>query len=66
MIANSRVFFDASIVLFLNKTDLFAELCKRYEKDILQVRRHFNHSTEGDFSTATIVYQVGKVAQKHG
>ncbi|XP_023342610.1 guanine nucleotide-binding protein G(o) subunit alpha [Eurytemora carolleeae] len=29
MIANSRVFFDASIVLFLNKTDLFAELCKR-------------------------------------
>ena len=29
MIANSKVFLDASIILFLNKTDIFADLCKR-------------------------------------
>ena len=29
MIANSKVFLDASIILFLNKTDIFAELCQR-------------------------------------
>jgi hypothetical protein len=29
MIANSQVFLDATIITFLNKTDLFAELCKR-------------------------------------
>jgi hypothetical protein len=29
MIANSQVFLDATIITFLNKTDLFADLCKR-------------------------------------
>ena len=29
MMANSKVFLDASIILFLNKTDIFAELCRR-------------------------------------
>ena len=30
MMANSKVFLDASIILFLNKTDIFAELCRRF------------------------------------
>ena len=29
MMANSKVFLDASIILFLNKTDIFEDLSKR-------------------------------------
>merc|ERR1712034_101011 len=29
MIANSKVFLYAGIILFLNKTDIFEELCRR-------------------------------------
>ena len=35
MIANSKVFLDASIILFLNKTDIFADLCKRSVRGFL-------------------------------
>ena len=37
MIANSKVFLDASIILFLNKTDIFADLCKRYLQNPLKI-----------------------------
>ena len=36
MIANSKVFLDASIILFLNKTDVFADLCKRQDNSCVR------------------------------
>ena len=38
MMANSKVFLDASIILFLNKTDIFAELCRRLITIIIIIR----------------------------
>ena len=38
MMANSKVFLDASIILFLNKTDIFAELCTRSVGTLVKIK----------------------------
>ena len=61
MMANSKVFLDASIILFLNKTDIFAELCRRLITIIIIIRMcylsnrrlpfHFSTNYNGTFQT---------------
>ncbi len=58
MIANSQVFLDATIITFLNKTDLFAELCKR--SDFLVHNQNCIRQEQSHFYSAVKTFHLIK------